>query len=277
MKLDEITQPKYQAQIEKQIPINHNYKPRMGLMKSKGFFFTVDSEFCKAQRIADLKANKEIVSFLLEEKEKIHDCFFRLNNVLKVSCDTESEDSIKFCFTEMAKWSDADILIIDEELKLIASAVCFPTGWEPKEKLGKTVFEAHQVIPSVNKEIGKSISLFLEKLTPNESYQRSNIGFLSGDFLDCRPSKNIQRISQTASINEVWVRVENQAFLKLENGCVVFGIKIENIPLKFFIMNTENKQGLLSMLMTMPKEMAEYKGISNGIKERIISLIQRGI
>lgn len=266
---------KYKTEIAKQLPQWQSYKPRMGLHKKENFFFETDSEFNKEARLRMLAANaSEYVSYKKENKDLVIESLGLFYLPLQLVIDRTDKSSVEQSFFEIAKASDSDIILLDETKKIIASAVCFPSGWEPKEKLGNTVDEAHGVIPDVNSMVGSSINKFLDRLAVGELYTRSNIGFIGEDILDCRPSKQIKKLTNKLDSRNTWIRLENQGIVKLPNGHIVFGIKVENIPLHWFIVNSENKNGLREMLTTMPESMAVYKGISGEIRSRLIGMVR---
>lgn len=269
-----MSKDKYKIEIDKQLPKGQVYKPRMGLHKKEDFFFEIDSEFNREVRLRMLASNtNEYVSYRKESKDIVTESLGLFYLPLQLVIDKTDEKSVENSFYEIAKASDSDIILLDETKKIIASAVCFPTGWEPKDKLGQTVDEAHGVIPDVNTVVGPSINKFLDKLNVGELYTRSNIGFIAVDELDCRPSKNVKKLTSKFSSRDTWIRLENQGITKLPNGHIVFGIKVENIPLHWFIVNGENKNGLRTMLTTMSESMAEYKGISGEIRSKLIGMV----
>lgn len=269
-----MTEIKYQNQISKQIPTDKEFRFRMGLEKVDEYFLKIDDERNKVTRINKiLKGNS--VFYIKERKQEIFETLLCLFPFLKVYAGSNSTFTIEECFLAIAKISEADIMVVDKDKKIIALAVCFPTGWEPSEKLGKTVSEAHQIIPKFKESVESQLSVFLDKLRLGDVYCRTNVGFLPGDYLSCAPTDNVPKITTKMGKKDIFVRLERQGITKTKNGNVIFGIKVQNVELGFFIANGENKQGVICSLNTMPDEIAEYKGIpSSGIKQHLLNLIQ---
>lgn len=59
--------------------------------------------------------------------------------------------------------------------RLFAVMCCFPSGFEPMEKLGKTLNEIHGPVPAYEK-IGPSMERFFKKLDVGKSVKRANVG-----------------------------------------------------------------------------------------------------
>jgi len=56
----------------------------------------------------------------------------------------------------------------------VAFMCCFPSGFDPSEKLGKTLVEIHAPVPSYEK-IGSSMEKFFAKLEVGKSVKRTNV------------------------------------------------------------------------------------------------------
>lgn len=82
----------------------------------------------------------------------------------------------------------------------IAFMCCFPAGFDPSTKLGKTLVEIHAPVPSYEK-IGSSMEKFFAKLEVGKSVKRTNVRHCTGvdlmSELTCRsgPSRHIQSCS----------------------------------------------------------------------------------
>jgi hypothetical protein len=108
------------------------------------------------------------------------------------------------------------------------------------------------------------IKRFLEKLEPGKSYCRENWSFTRSDALDYHPDLNRQRLDETLSLDEVYLRIEHQLFTGLSDG-VLMGIRIETTPLKELAENTEVWKILREKLETMPDDVARYKSMDAAI------------
>ena len=70
---------------------------------------------------------------------------------------------------------EADLLFMDRQTSQVAAgSVCFPSSWDLRHAIGKTLGEVHGVVPRLDLQIGEMIKRFLEKLEPGKSYCREN-------------------------------------------------------------------------------------------------------
>ncbi|KAI5456029.1 hypothetical protein BGZ63DRAFT_98876 [Mariannaea sp. PMI_226] len=75
--------------------------------------------------------------------------------------------------------------------RLFAVMCCFPSDFEPMEKLGKTLTEIHGPVPSYNK-IGPSMERFFEKLQVGKGVKRANWGVQThSELFSCKANKSI--------------------------------------------------------------------------------------
>ena len=74
------------------------------------------------------------------------------------------------------------------------------------------------------------------------------------------------------TLDEVWLRVEHQAFVRLTGDGVLFGIRISMHPPMQILQIPEARRGLHRALRTMPEDVAAYKGIAPA-RARLLSLV----
>ena len=160
---------------------------------------------------------------------------------------------------------EADLLFMDRQTSQVAAgSVCFPSSWDLRHAIGKRLDEVHGVVPRLNPQIGEMIKRFLGKLEPGKSYCRENWSFTRSDALDYHPDLNRQRLDETLSLDEVYLRIEHQLFTGLSGG-VLMGIRIETTPLKELAENMEVWKTLRKKLETMPDDVARYKSMDAAI------------
>jgi hypothetical protein len=69
----------------------------------------------------------------------------------------------------------------------------------------------------------------------------------------------------------VYLRVERQLLFKLpETGGILFGIRIEVVPLRELMRNATARHGLRDALVSMPADIATYKRL-DGIRPAMIA------
>ncbi|MDG2400495.1 MAG: DUF3445 domain-containing protein [Akkermansiaceae bacterium] len=165
----------------------------------------------------------------------------------------------------LSKQWEADLLFMDRlTSQVVAGSVCFPSSWDLRHAIGKTLAEVHGIVPRLNPQIGEMIRRFLEKLEPGKSYCRENWSFTRSDALDYHPDLNRQRLDETLSLDEVYLRIEHQIFTGLSDG-VLMGIRIETTPLKELAEDPSVWNTTAEKLRTMPDDVARYKSMDAAI------------
>lgn len=170
-----------------------------------------------------------------------------------------------------AEWAPDFLLLrrTGEEFRLAGGVVCFPSGWDPVGKLGRTVTEIHDAVPGLNEAMAGRIRKFLGGLRPGQVFERENWGLAATGALDLHPSAERPRLQAETPDSEAWFRLEEQAFIGLEGGeSLLFLIHVRTWPLREVIEATGAGDGFERMLRTMPAEVAAYKGLTAWIAGR---------
>ncbi|MCD6052598.1 MAG: hypothetical protein K0Q55_4016, partial [Verrucomicrobia bacterium] len=172
---------------------------------------------------------------------------------------------------------ETDILVLKVEgqtpPRLVAGCVCFPSSWNLEEKMGQPMDFIHESVPGLNASVGRSVSTFLNKLRPDVAWLRANWGLAAVGERNMHPARGLPRLRAPLTLDEVWLRIEDQALVGLpDNNGVLFGIRLTTHPLRGVIQNPAARQGLSRALRTMPDAMIEYKGLS-AAKESLITLL----
>lgn len=162
---------------------------------------------------------------------------------------------------------EADFIFLDSDTFTVAGGcVCFPSSWSLRESTGKTLDEVHGVVPGLNEQIGDRIVRFLERLAPGQAFLRENWGLTRTDHLNYHPDLNRPRIEGRVPLDEVFLRIEHQAFLRLPSG-IVLGVRIEPVSLDRVALEApETARRLAGQLETMPGEVARYKSLEEAVR-----------
>ena len=160
--------------------------------------------------------------------------------------------------------------------QLLAGCVCFPSSWSLAEKMGRPLEHIHDVVPALNDQLGATIRSFLGKLTPGVTWLRSNWGLSRSPELNQHPARNLPRLDATLRVDEVWLRVEHQALVRLpaSNG-VLFGIRIAVHRMADVMRDVEVCRRLHRAIETMPEPMARYKNLIEA-RPRLLAILARG-
>lgn len=158
---------------------------------------------------------------------------------------------------------DFVLLLPSEKGPLVAGGVvCFPSSWSLHEKLGRTLDETHSPIPVLNEQLAERIRTVLNRLPPDVAWERDNWGLSRDGNRNHHPRRPRQRLDETVTPDELWLRVEHQILLRLpESDGILFGIRLELTPWRELAGDPEARSGLRRGLETMPDEIAGYKGL----------------
>lgn len=148
--------------------------------------------------------------------------------------------------------------------RLVGGAVCFPSSWAMTEMLGLPMSEVHTLVPGLNALLGRQIETFLTKLAPGVPWQRENWGVSRDADWNHHPSRPRAALDSTIRADEVWIRLEHQLLLKLPvSGSVLFGIRLEIVPLCEMLQDRTATQRFRRLIATMSPLAAGYKGLES--------------
>lgn len=156
---------------------------------------------------------------------------------------------------------------------LTAACVCFPTGWDLQDKIGKAMMTIHDPVPDLNARIGNPIDRFFENLRPGKKVERFNWGlydcadlFQPAWFRDERAT-NLELDEENVG-QKVFFRVERQTLQRLSNGKdTLFTIRIFTNTMEEIVADKDRAQSLLHALQTMPATAKKYKSIDRYEKQ----------
>lgn len=161
----------------------------------------------------------------------------------------------------------------ENHLRLLGGCVCFPSSWSLAEKMGRPLEFIHGVVPDLNEKLGQQINTFLAGMKPGVAWLRNNWGLCRSSELNQHPERGLPRLDATVRLEEVWLRVEDQALAALprQHG-VLFGIRIAMYSLAEIRNDAEAARRLSRALRTMPEAMAQYKNLAEA-RSTILNLL----
>jgi len=160
-------------------------------------------------------------------------------------------------------WAPDFVLLrrAEEEFRFVGGSVCFPSAWDPVEKVGLTVTEVHGPVPGLNPELGTRIRRFLNGLRPGQVFERQNWSLAATGALDLHPGNAFPRIARDTPMEAVWFRLEEQAFVAFEEGrSLLFLIHVRTWPMTEVLEATGATVAFERMIRSMSPEVARYKG-----------------
>jgi hypothetical protein len=155
---------------------------------------------------------RELYTYLLSEQlPKRFPTIFQLskdnsmceNLATGMSFPTLPEGNMDAALRVLGETVEEDLFLLQETPeghRSVAFMCCFPSGFDPSSKLGKTLVEIHAPVPSYEK-IGSSMEKFFTKLEVGKSVKRTNVRTLESQrakllLTSCSgPSKLIQSCS----------------------------------------------------------------------------------
>jgi hypothetical protein len=163
-------------------------------------------------------------------------------------------------------WEPDFVLLLQQENGFIVEggAVCFPSHWTLRQKLGSPLEFTHSVVPGLNEQLGSRITAVLTKLAPGAAWLRENWGLARDGERNHHPLRSLPRLDETITPDEIHLRIEHQCLAKLpRTGGILFGIRLEIIPWNTLIADPVGREGIRAGLTTISDEAARYKGIAS--------------
>ncbi|MBL9091126.1 MAG: DUF3445 domain-containing protein [Planctomycetaceae bacterium] len=157
--------------------------------------------------------------------------------------------------------------------RVVGGIVCFPSSWALTEKLGLPIADVHGPVPELNAVLGRQIDTFLRKLAAGDVWTRENWSLSRSAERNQHTSRPRRALDADVTIAEVYIRLEHQLLLRLPtSGGVLFGIRIEIVPLEELRQDRDAAQRLARLITTMSPEIAHYKNFAPA-RERLAQLL----
>ena len=161
----------------------------------------------------------------------------------------------------------------DGEFRVVGGIVCFPSSWALTEKLGLPMRDVHSPVPGLNAALGGQIERFLAKLASGTAWSRENWSLSRSDERNQHTSRPRAAFDLNTSRDEVWIRLEHQLLMRLPvSGAVLFGIRIELVPLAELKRAPAAAACFARILRTMAPEAAAYKNFA-AVREHLLQLL----
>ena len=234
-----------------------------------------------AERCAWLERNASAyTAFLPEADSAILETHRMLTGMGVLAGEVMATESSEPCerMLNMGRCLEPDVLWLQRrgdsnDFHLVAGCVCFPSSWSLAEKIVKPLDVIHRPVPQLNQKLAAPIGQFLRRMEPGIAWCRENWGLSRSPELNHHPDRGLPRLDALVKLDEVWLRVERQALVALpQSGSVLFGIRIEVYALGEVSNEPAARDGLRRALVTMPSDVAEYKGLGLA-RSRIIGLL----
>lgn len=163
-----------------------------------------------------------------------------------------------------------DLLLIDGSKDgnqaLIGGVVCFPSGWSVQDKIGLSMSQIHQPVPTFEEKLMRPTSKLLGTLRAGRPVWRVNWGVRPSSQLDQSPQHSplMDRLAKEMTTQSAgrncFFRLEYQTLSRLpKSGHILFTIHTHQTALQD--LEYREQMLLLSNLESCPEEILRYKGI----------------
>ena len=212
--------------------------------------------------------------FISLKKEEIlkQECFFESemeSNIYDIVCDfiiSNYPIKISGTFSELALQMREDLVIhrISSEKDWLASGhICFPSGWDPALKIGRSFLEIHRPIPGMRLSNSRKL---VEAMVYSPPFERYVWGLIFEDRVSGHP--NYVKKSFDPEFPKLWVKYERQVVVGFPDILSsLFSICQYLIP-----EDQIDKSALRSSLELMTIDQRVYKGLNNNFEELLLYL-----
>ncbi|MDE3083392.1 MAG: DUF3445 domain-containing protein [Acidobacteriota bacterium] len=167
---------------------------------------------------------------------------------------------------------DLCVMVSDDEWRLVAACVCFPSRWNLAEKIGASLDAIHDPVPGYDESLAAPTRAVFDRLSPDKSFWRLNWTLLDNPDLH-QPGP--VRVPGGSAPEDWFFRVERQTIRRLARShAVVFTIRNYVTALSSLLGDDVFIENLLHALRTAPPATREYKGWGD-IAERLAERIGR--
>jgi len=158
-------------------------------------------------------------------------------------------------FSSIAMQIQEDIAImrLDDDREWLAAAhICFPSGWLPEEKIGRSFSEIHAPVPGMNLAMSRKMVETMIHNGPFERFVWSPVFEDRINFHPCTPKKKFDPDNPC-----IFVKIERQLSIGFpEHNASLFVIR------QHLIRDEIDKTALAESILSMTEDQKIYKGIN---------------
>jgi hypothetical protein len=141
-------------------------------------------------------------------------------------------------------------------------SVCFPSGWQPEEKLNQSFSELHAPVAD-NQDLMTAAPALSQAMCAKGPFIR-HVWTLSGNAARAR-LPGVDTLAQAESVNDLWFRCERQVTVPLAGQASLFLIRVFICPLRQVVHSAQRWVTLRETLAALSPEMIAYKGLGRAI------------
>jgi hypothetical protein len=164
-----------------------------------------------------------------------------------------------------------DVVLVDEQGRVVWAHVCAPSGWDPGGSAGRSLLDLHGPVPAAARLHAASDAL-ARAIVRAGPHVRWVWGLTDDPSAALHPRRRTRASTARGPIDELTFRAERQTTLPLrELGLGVFLIRVHRAPLGEVLRTSGRAERLAAAIASLPDDLAVYKGVA----ERRAELLDR--
>lgn len=204
----------------------------------------------------------ELVNRITNNLTKFHQIQYQrqANILIHLPTHTEVDLESPTVLLDLASIIGEDLVLLsreENEWKIVAGAVLFPSRWRLSEKIGKGMDAVHTPVPGFASALAPYMTATFDKISADRAVWRKNWSLHSTEDLH-QPTS----IHKPATPENYWWRTERQTLTRAECGeFLFFTIRNRAEPLHWIKESPESAQAFAETLASFTPETIEYKGL----------------
>jgi hypothetical protein len=209
-------------------------------------------------------AVQELISRIIENLKEFHDrdYSFTSNTVRHIPTDTLVSLTCEDVLLQISTIIGEDLVVLsreDEEWKIVAGAVLFPSRWKLSKKIGKGMDAVHAPVPGYESALAPYMTATFDKIGVGRPVWRKNWSLHSTEDLHQPTSIHEQVLPE-----DYWWRTERQTLTRSQEGeFLYFTIRNRAEPLVWIKENAQSALEFSKTLESFSPETIEYKGLQS--------------
>lgn len=207
-------------------------------------------------------AIEELVELIRENLMTFHSDLYEVSthSVTHVPTREKVELANQDILLQIASIIGEDLVVLsreNDEWKIVAGAVLFPSRWKLSEKIGKGMDAVHTPVPGFATALAPFITATFDKISSERAVWRKNWSLHSTSDLH-QPTS----IHAPSNPDDFWWRTERQTLTRSRSGdFLYFTIRNRAEPLSWIKENQESATLFAETLASFTPETIEYKGL----------------
>ncbi len=207
-------------------------------------------------------AVQELLSLIVENLKEFHSDSYRVSETSITHLATNKSVSItgSDALLQVASIIGEDLVVLardEDEWKIVAGAVIFPSRWKLSEKIGKGMDAVHAPVPGYESALAPYMTATFDKISFKRQVWRKNWSLHSTEDLH-QPTS----IHLPVNPSDFWWRTERQTLTRSRDGkYLFFTIRNRAEPLAWIKSDPQSAALFAETLASFAPETIEYKGL----------------